>query len=112
MNATIQTTHVFCFAALAVIQRKQGTQGVETTEFLPEEFDCNARDKTVEIEDASSECMTRIWVEDQAIVDIVVVVILEDSVLEDVRADKAHELVDCPDYLGKCHGVGGTESRP
>ena len=39
----------------------------------------------------------------QAIVDIGLVVIILITVLEDVRADKAHELVDCPDYLGKCH---------
>ena len=99
MSPKTQTTHIFCSVALTVIQRKQRTQRVDTAELLPEEFDCNARDGTVEIEDTSRECPTRTWVEDKAIVDHVLLEMDPNPVLEDVRADKTHELVDCPDYL-------------
>ena len=72
-------------------------QRVETVELLPDIFDCNTRDGTVEIEDSSSECLRRKCAENQTIVGFVLFVIHLSSVNESMRVDKAHELVDFPD---------------
>ena len=71
-------------------------QRVETVELLPDIFDCNTSDGTV---DSSSECLRRKCAENQTIVGSVLFAIHLNSVNESMRADKAHELVDCPDYL-------------
>lgn len=56
MSAKVQMTHTSPSTFFIIIRRKQGAQGLESDEFLPEELDCNAGDGMVETEDASSEC--------------------------------------------------------